>query len=576
MASTRLAAVLICAACACAVALPPFAGAATITPNTTSDDYDDGTPDPPDANCSLREAVQSAVDNAPFGGCTTGDAGTDVIALTAAPADSYTITVGASDNDNNAEGDFDVGGNGPIVIRGTDHQQIDTIAPDRIIDVKTGADLTLENLIVHGGDMTSAVTDELRGGNIRANSASSLTLNDAIVRFGDAEDGGGIYTGTTNQLRVIDSRIENNGAERNGAGLFAIASGALTVEITRSRIRDNFVNTEDDSVGAMDGGGIWFAGQQMTIADSEISDNHAIHEGTGGSDSATGGGISTAGNTTIRRSLILDNSAEADTAANERGGAIMGESGSEDEPVIVVNSTIAGNVTGDAVGDGLGGAVYIGDDADPEPDVSVFLRHVTFSSNSTQGVTSGDQVQTGTSSDVGTITLASSIIPGFSGLAHNPCAGPNVVSGGFNVAQQDDPDCNFGASDSTGATATGTVGIDPVDNGGFTDSIALLSGGRAVGFVPAAQCANAEGTDQRGYPRPLPVGGACDAGAYELNSCDGATVLNGVYVACPVPTGPSTPTKAKKCKKKKRKKGRGASAAGKKKKKCKRKKKKRN
>ena len=83
------------------VAPPPVAHAATIVVNTTDDEYNT---DP--AECSLREAIQAAYEDASFGGCTAGS-GTDTITL---PAGTYTLTI-AGAGTGNSSGDLDFAGN---------------------------------------------------------------------------------------------------------------------------------------------------------------------------------------------------------------------------------------------------------------------------------------------------------------------------------------------------------------------------------------------------------------------------------------------------------------------------------
>jgi hypothetical protein len=123
----------------------------------------------------------------------------------------------------------------------------------------------------------------------------------------------------------------------------------------------------------------------------------------------------------------------------------------------------------------------------------------------------------------------------------------------------------------------GSIGLvpgGPVNNGGATPTIALVSSSPAIDLVPAAQCGPAEGQDQRGFFRPS--GAGCDAGAYERVICNGVVQEGPAAVDCPPPpvAGQPTPTTAKKKRCKKKKKKKPASAAAKKKK-CKKKKKKR-
>jgi CSLREA domain-containing protein len=84
-------------------ALAPRAGAATVIPNTGADDYD---PVTPDANCSLREAIQAGNVFGDFGGClyTGGDVGSVTILLSGGVTYERTLT-DAAEEDTNATGD---------------------------------------------------------------------------------------------------------------------------------------------------------------------------------------------------------------------------------------------------------------------------------------------------------------------------------------------------------------------------------------------------------------------------------------------------------------------------------------
>jgi hypothetical protein len=531
---------------------PALAGAASITPNTTSDDFDLIA----DANCSVREAVQSAVTNAAFGGCPAGDAGIDTITLTQHLPNPYTLTIGGNDEDANAEGDLDVSGGGPIVIAGQGDSVVRTLSPDRVFDVEHGANLTLRGLVVADGDVSSVIEDtDARGGNIRAQGTSSLSLVDVFVDGGTArEGGGGIVAGGDNILTLTDSRIVDNTDENAGGGLLLL--GPLSATITRSRFLGNSIVT--NALGNRKGGGIrGSADNGVTITDSEISGNLIEHDGVAGADHALGGGLSLAGNATISRSLIEDNSVEGSQA--ERGGGIHLDGGSAGQTVTVVNSTIDDNVAGDDAGQG--GGAFVGGN------VSLALNHVTLSRNEAAGP-EGDHLQGSSALGPGVINVRGSLITGTLGV--DLCDGDNVVSAGFNVAGLPDSGCNFLAADSTSGGATGLAAGGPADNGGVTDTIALEPGGRAIDFVPAAQCGPAQGFDQRSYHRPF--GAACDAGAYELTICSGV-IANEPVNPCPPaqPAAQAPVTKKKKCKKKKKGK-KGAAAA--KKKKCKKKKKK--
>ncbi len=550
------------------LALPAISHGATITPDVTTDELNN------DLDCSLREAVQSAQDNATDStGCTNGDGGTDVIVLTGTSATPYTLTVGSNAEEANAEGDLDIGTGGPLVIRGTGDSIIRAVSPDRVIDVNSGAALFLEDLIVDDGDVTSVVSgsNPTRGGNIRAASPSSLTLDNVGVTDGQALDGGGgIYLNNPAQLTTInDSTIAGNNDENVGGGIFV--QGTASFRLNRSTLNANSVETA--LVGNKSGGGIRAGvvngSGLLAISDSVISNNFVEHQAMGGADQSYGGGLSIVSQGTIRRSLIQGNHVEAAlNNVQERGGGLDISGGDAGETLTVVNSTIESNDAGDASNDGQAGAIY------QRGDVSLSLVNDTLVANTATDPAEADHIQDTAIGTAG-VTLRASIIQN---QFQNACAGAGISSAGYNATFFPDAQCGFVGTDGT----SGSIGIAtgaPVDNGGATPTIALNPGSRAIDFVPAAACL-AEGQDQRGYPRPLPLGGACDAGAYEVHICPGdSAIRNGPYLACPVtavdpgPTTVVTPKAKKKCKKakKKAKKTDAAAAAKKKSKGCKKK-----
>lgn len=104
------------------------------------------------------------------------------------------------------------------------------------------------------------------------------------------------------------------------------------------------------------------------------------------------------------------------------------------------------------------------------------------------------------------------------GPARN-CAG-TINDAGYNIS--DDSSCGFSA---TGSLNNTDSMLDPAglsNNGGPTETIALLASSPAVDAIPVADCtdqaspSNPIVTDQRGFLRPDNSEGACDVGAYEF------------------------------------------------------------
>jgi hypothetical protein len=115
----------------------------------------------------------------------------------------------------------------------------------------------------------------------------------------------------------------------------------------------------------------------------------------------------------------------------------------------------------------------------------------------------------------GSLTVKSTILGSNSG---GNCLG-NITDGGYNIS--DDITCGFAQ---TGSANNGD-GVNPLlapalaNNGGPTQTIALLSGSPAIDAIALADCTDQQGspltTDQRGFPRPDFGEIACDIGAFE-------------------------------------------------------------
>jgi hypothetical protein len=102
-------------------------------------------------------------------------------------------------------------------------------------------------------------------------------------------------------------------------------------------------------------------------------------------------------------------------------------------------------------------------------------------------------------------------------LVDGDCSGM-IVSDGYNIESPGNT-CAFNReTDQTGKTPE-ELKLEPLaDNGGPTQTHALLPGSVAIDVIPPAACLDADGEplteDQRGVARPQ--GPACDVGAFEL------------------------------------------------------------
>ncbi len=236
-------------------------------------------------------------------------------------------------------------------------------------------------------------------------------------------------------------------------------------------------NSSSAEGGAINNGGT------LNVTNCTFSHNQA----------ADGGAIASEGHLNVSNSTFSDNQ-----AGGYCGGAITSQGLGWASYVIfdtVTNSTFSGNTafSGSAI-------------------CSEFLQvsNCTFSGNHATA-TNGGAVCTSRS------TIKDSIVANNIGT-NCECGSTGITpSAGYNIS--DDGTCGFGHS--TGANGL-TIGdnVNPylapglANNGGPTETIALLGGSPAIAVVPLSQCT--AGTDQRGSPRPAPGDNACDIGAYEF------------------------------------------------------------
>ena len=494
------------AAIAATLALTPaVAGAATITVSTTVDEAGTG------LDCSLREAVNTAVTNLVGNGC---DAGGEVVGtLDNATTDDIVLPSGPYAL--GAAGQIAIGAGGPIIIRSDNPtarrtiSMADQVAQNRIFQLMNGADLTLRTLtITSDDDVASANGGIVEGFGVDMRlTLENSELNATKVGV-SARQGGLIWfsSGVTGQLTIRDSEL--TGGEVSNAG-GAVWADTAPVLIERSSIHTNTSNSTFNGFGR--GGGVQLNsnGAALTMTDSEVYNNDVTTTSAAPGCSVVAGGIDVGEGGTIKRSLIYDNSVTSSGTCGERGGGIAATG-----TLNVSNTTIAGNKAGtDGIAlTGTGGGMSTSNG-------TTNLNHVTFAGNT--AASSGDQLVD--SQDTGFTTYTGSIFSG----GDDPCsdvgaAPPDLVSGGYNAITP--ADCPSVGTDSVGGSI-GLAALPPADNGGTVvggtggtpiRTLAISGFGTAFNLVPTGNCAAAEGTDQRGAGFTRPQAGACDAGAFEL------------------------------------------------------------
>jgi hypothetical protein len=372
---------------------------------------------------------------------------------------------------------------------------------------------------------------------------STITDNRA-GRPGGPGQGGGIYNSATGSLIVDDSLIAGNSADHLGAGGGLVNEGFTSLQRTvvasnRATHGGGLYNTGDldllqsavlsnqasgifPHVGR--GGGIYnFSdGTQpgsLTLTRTTVSlnetglerDDGTVLRGVG-----YGGGVyNDEGSLIVTRTTVSHNFGGGNIpgCCALSGGGILNSGHLEGGRIFMSNSTVAGNHTPD-------GSVVGGNGAGiSNPGGVLDIKFSTVAGNSAfRGPeTGGDfSIESGHGGGI----LHGLVFPQASILAHNSggnCHELNLArssSAGHNLA--DDATCadllvRAGDLNSTPA------GLDPAglkNNGGPTETIALLATSPALDAVPLTACREPIITiDQRGVPRPQ--GPACDIGAYE-------------------------------------------------------------
>ncbi|HLD44123.1 MAG TPA: choice-of-anchor Q domain-containing protein, partial [bacterium] len=232
-------------------------------------------------------------------------------------------------------------------------------------------------------------------------------------------------------------------------------------------------------------------------------ENLTIQNGVGSGISATAATTLTISNSTIRNN-----------SATFGGGLIVTNVGST---TTISNSTFSGNSATNG-----GGAIKNGG--------TMTIVNSTIAENNSDS-DAGDITDTG--SDGGAVyntsmlTIKNTIIANNTGVASkSPDCFGDIASTGYNIVGNEENNCDV---DAAVGDQLGTIDnpINPLlgalaDNGGSTQTYALLTGSPAIDAIPSTSCTLDE--DQRGYDRPAVADQNCDIGAYEAGICGDSAV----------------------------------------------------
>jgi hypothetical protein len=259
----------------------------------------------------------------------------------------------------------------------------------------------------------------------------------------------------------------------------------------------------------------------LTIINSTFTDNHV----TGGPGlDGTGGAIFNNDDLTFTNCTFSGNTATGgpSSTAQARSGDGLGGAIFSNNALSATNSTFSGNTATGGDGSGaISGGSGAGGAIENDGTGTMHLTNVTFAGNQAMGGANGGTAHGGAIFQDSSlaVTLQGTLL---ATSTPDNCEGSPFVDNGFNIS--DDLSCGFGTSmGANGQTIGDSIanpGLDPAglaNNGGPTETIALLSTSVAINAIPLAACPT---TDQRTFPRPgitAPVP-ACDIGAYELQA----------------------------------------------------------
>jgi len=318
-------------------------------------------------------------------------------------------------------------------------------------------------------------TNDSGTGSLRA-TISSASPGDTIA-FASGVTGTITLSAISGPLDITQNLdIEGPGAGKltisgNGASqVFVVANASITATIAGLTIADGFA--------PVFGGGIANRGT-LTVTNCTLSGN---------STAGVGGGISNGGTLTVTNCTLSGNSAA------EQGGGI-----SSGGTLTVTNCTLSGNLVAGSFALGGGGIENDGTG-------TLTVTNCTLSGNSATG---SFALGGGILSQGGTATLANTIIAGNTAPTGPDVYGP-VTSLGYNIIGN--------KSGGSGFVATDLLNVNPLvgplqNNGGPTQTMALLPGSPAVDAGSNSLIPSGITTDQRGDPRDV---NGVDIGAFEV------------------------------------------------------------
>ena len=390
----------------------------------------------------------------------------------------------------------------------------------RIFNVSTPATVNFSNLTIAKGKLTGSNNN---GAGIRKGGSGTLNVTNCTLRDNQTESNGGGIQLDSGTLTVTNTTFNGNGAEGSafsgGGGGISQNGGTLTV--TGCTFTNNFAGER---------GGAVFVGNAASGTPGAVSDSTFT-----GNNAHLGGAICTFSNLDVSRSTFAANSAGNNDNFLGSGGAFGVQNGTTN----ITNCTISGNSS-----ENSGGGIYNHGTAN--------LTNTTITSNSVARTNitpaGGGGAYTAPPDpsvpfDFGGTTNIKSSIVALNSVTSGP--GPDVSgtfqSSGFNFIGKSDNSSGFTAATDRAGTIAAPFDpkLDPnglQNNGGPTQTIALLPGSPAIDTGTSAGLTGNLTSDQRGtgFTRVLDDpsigdangGDGTDVGAFELQTAQPTHLAN--------------------------------------------------
>jgi len=371
----------------------------------------------------------------------------------------------------------------------------------RVFQVDANVTASISGLTITDGNASEGGGVFNNGGNV---SFVSCTFSNNTA-LGSAGSPGGYTVEIINGVQYLAPFAGGNGGNGEGGGLY---SGSGSVTITDTTFSADTARGGKGGVGA----------DSAFVADSGPEIAPATNGGNGGA--GQGGGLyCSSGSLTITNTTFSGDSAQGGTGG--KGGTATGPTESNSSGSAI--NAIGGN--GGNGGNGEGGGLYCSVGS------LTIAADTTVSSNSAGGG-SGGPGGIATFPDTpgldgiggagqggglyGQATLNNTIVAGNT----NPSGASDIsgdVSGGYNLIGTGSGGLTNGVDGNIVGTAAANLGLAPLaNNGGPTQTMALVDGSPAIGAGSTALIPAGVTTDQRGPGYPRILSGLVDIGAFEF------------------------------------------------------------